>query len=258
MLMLEAIGGKRFPTLANLLSSSIPTIELGGPIAVRTAPEHQRVRPVGLVVALLECLLCNATSNLKPFLKTSNGVRNLVTTMSYHEELITPSTAPRSSTVHAISLSAHFTTHRARRPSSGRSSATRRSARAIALLRVLRLHPRLPAPPAPPFARATHRPTRNKPLVLLSAGVAVVTRMRNAATTTLTVGRAGAAGHRAALAAHAALWARRRSGTRSRATSASSSPTSPPPMARRSAHSRRAARCARSSSSCPSSRRRAR
>lgn len=44
--------------------------------------------PVGLVVQLLECLLCNATVNLKPFLKMTNGVKNLVGTLSHYEELM--------------------------------------------------------------------------------------------------------------------------------------------------------------------------
>ena len=85
--LLEAIGGKRFSTLHTLLNLLDMATDLGGPVAVRTAPEHQRV-PVGLVVALLECLLCNATSNLKPFLKTPNGVKNLVVTLSFYEELM--------------------------------------------------------------------------------------------------------------------------------------------------------------------------
>ena len=54
--LLEAIGGKRFSTLHTLLNLLDMATDLGGPVAVRTAPEHQRV-PVGLVVALLECLL---------------------------------------------------------------------------------------------------------------------------------------------------------------------------------------------------------
>lgn len=85
--LLEAIGGKRFSTLAVLLDLLDLAAELGGPIVVRSAEEHQRV-PVGLVVQLLECLLCNATSNLKPFLKVPNGVKNLVGTLSHYEELM--------------------------------------------------------------------------------------------------------------------------------------------------------------------------
>ena len=86
-MLLEAIGGKKFSTLAVLLQLLDMATELGGPIAVRTAAGHQRV-PVGLVISLIECLLCNATSNLKPFLKNTAGVRNLVTTLSFHEELM--------------------------------------------------------------------------------------------------------------------------------------------------------------------------
>ena len=67
--------------------------QLGGPIAVRSAAEHQRV-PVGFVVQLLECLLCNATSSLKPFLKMPNGVKNLVGTLSHYEELMYDADGP--------------------------------------------------------------------------------------------------------------------------------------------------------------------
>ena len=62
--LLEAIGGKRFSTLHTLLNLLDMATDLGGPVAVRTAPEHQRV-PVGLVVALSAC--CATTSNLNPF-----------------------------------------------------------------------------------------------------------------------------------------------------------------------------------------------
>ena len=85
--LLEAIGGKRFTTHTVLLGLLDTAMELGGPIAVRSAQEHQRV-PVGLVVQLVECLLCNATSNLKPFIKAPNGVKNLVGTLSHYEELM--------------------------------------------------------------------------------------------------------------------------------------------------------------------------
>lgn len=85
--LLEAIGGKRFSTHSVLLGLLDTAMEHGGPIAVRSAPEHQRV-PVGLVVQLLECLLCNATSNLKPFIKAPNGVKNLVLVLSHYEELM--------------------------------------------------------------------------------------------------------------------------------------------------------------------------
>jgi hypothetical protein len=85
--LLEAIGGKRFSTQAVLLQLLDTANELGGPIAVRSAPDHSAV-PVGLVVQLLESLLCNATSNLKPFLKTTNGVKNLIGTLSHYEELM--------------------------------------------------------------------------------------------------------------------------------------------------------------------------
>ena len=70
--VLEAIAGKRFSTLTVLLQLLDTVTELGGPVAVRSAPESQRV-PVGEVVRLLEVLLCNATSNLKPFLKTATA-----------------------------------------------------------------------------------------------------------------------------------------------------------------------------------------
>ena len=86
-MLLEAIGGKKFSTLAVLLQLLDMATEMGGPIAVRTAPEHHRV-PVGLVISLIECLLCNATSNLKPFLKNAAGVKNLVSLVSFHEELM--------------------------------------------------------------------------------------------------------------------------------------------------------------------------
>ena len=91
--LLEAIGGKRFSTLAVLLELLDTAAQLGGPIAVRSAPVRQRV-PVGLVVPLLECLLCNATSNLKPFLKMPNGIKNLVTTLSHYEDLIYDAEGP--------------------------------------------------------------------------------------------------------------------------------------------------------------------
>ena len=92
--LLEAIGGKRFPTLSVLLDLLDVAAELGGPIVVRTqASENMRV-PVGLVVQLLECLLCNATSNLKPFLKEPNGVKNLVGTLAHYEELMYDSEGP--------------------------------------------------------------------------------------------------------------------------------------------------------------------
>ena len=87
-MLLEAIGGKRFSTLSTLLQLLDTTAEAGGPIGVRSAPSEAGRVPVGHVLALLECLLCNATSNLKPFLKTANGVKNLVAMLSYHEELM--------------------------------------------------------------------------------------------------------------------------------------------------------------------------
>lgn len=85
--LLEAIGGKRFSTQPVLLQLLDTANSLGGPIAVRSAPEQSAV-PVGLVVQLLESLLCNATSNLKPFLKSTNGVKNLIATMAHYEELM--------------------------------------------------------------------------------------------------------------------------------------------------------------------------
>jgi hypothetical protein len=91
--LLQAIGGKRFSTLSVLLDLLDSTARLGGPIAVRKAAENERV-PVGLVVRLLESLLCNATSNLKPFLKRPNGVRNLVSTLSHYEELMYDPSGP--------------------------------------------------------------------------------------------------------------------------------------------------------------------
>ena len=54
--LLEAIGGKRFNTLPVLLELLQTVEELGGPIAVRKAPEQKRV-PAGLVLSLLESLL---------------------------------------------------------------------------------------------------------------------------------------------------------------------------------------------------------
>ena len=91
--LLEAIGGKRFSTLAVLLELLDTAAQLGGPIAVRSAAANLRV-PVGLVVQLLECLLCNATSNLKPFLKMPNGIKNLVSTLSHYEELMYDAEGP--------------------------------------------------------------------------------------------------------------------------------------------------------------------
>ena len=87
MNLLEAIGGKQFSTVRVLLQLLDTATEQGGPIAVRSARETQRV-PVDMVVELLECLLCNATANLKPFLKTANGVKNLVGTLSHYEEVM--------------------------------------------------------------------------------------------------------------------------------------------------------------------------
>ena len=91
--LLEAIGGKRFSTIAVLLELLDNTAKLGGPIAVRKAPPSKRI-PVALVVQLLECLLCNATSNLKPFLKMTNGIKNLVSTLSHYEELMYDAEGP--------------------------------------------------------------------------------------------------------------------------------------------------------------------
>ena len=85
--LLEAIGGKRFTTLAVLVSLLNQMEELGGPIQVRSAPEQKRV-PVTLVLRLLESLLCNATNNLKPFLKTKDGVRHLVTLLAQLDVLL--------------------------------------------------------------------------------------------------------------------------------------------------------------------------
>ena len=85
--LLEAIGGKRFKTLAVLVGLLSQMDELGGPIQVRSAPEPQRV-PVQLVLRLLESLLCNAPSNLKPFLKTKDGVRLLITVIARLDSLV--------------------------------------------------------------------------------------------------------------------------------------------------------------------------
>jgi len=92
--LLEAIGGKRFPTLAVLVELLDTAARLGGPIAVRKCVDVRQRVPVGLVVQLLECLLCNATSNLKPFLKMPNGIKNLVTTLSHYEDLIYDAEGP--------------------------------------------------------------------------------------------------------------------------------------------------------------------
>ena len=85
--LLEAIGGKRFKTLAVLVGLLSQMDELGGPIQVRSAPEPQRV-PVQLVLRLLESLLCNAPNNLKPFLKTKDGVRLLITVIARLDSLV--------------------------------------------------------------------------------------------------------------------------------------------------------------------------
>ena len=85
--LLEAIGGKKFTTLAVLVSLLGQMEELGGPIQVRSAPEALRV-PVQLVLRLLESLLCNATNNLKPFLKTKDGVRLLIAVIARLDVLV--------------------------------------------------------------------------------------------------------------------------------------------------------------------------
>ena len=68
--LLEAIGGKRFKTLAVLVGLLSQMDELGGPIQVRSAPEPQRVDgPDGaLVDVVVPHVLgiyrsCNATGN---------------------------------------------------------------------------------------------------------------------------------------------------------------------------------------------------
>ena len=79
--LLEVIGGKKFSTLAVLVQLLQLAEELGGPAALRDAPPAHRV-PLGLVLRLLETLMCNATANLKPFLKTKDGVRLLIAVLA--------------------------------------------------------------------------------------------------------------------------------------------------------------------------------
>lgn len=85
--LLEAIAAKRFGTLPALLRLLADVEACGGPLAVRSQPEEARV-PTGSVLQLLESLLCNATNNLKPFLKNAEGVRLLLAIVSHQEELV--------------------------------------------------------------------------------------------------------------------------------------------------------------------------
>ncbi|KAL3892835.1 MAG: hypothetical protein SGPRY_014738 [Prymnesium sp.] len=85
--LLEAIAAKRFATLPALLRLLADVEACGGPLAVRSQPEEARV-PTGSVLQLLESLLCNATNNLKPFLKNAEGVRLLLAIVSHQEELV--------------------------------------------------------------------------------------------------------------------------------------------------------------------------
>lgn len=85
--LLEAIGGKRFNTLQVLLRLLEASEALGGPIEVRRAPELHRT-PVGLVLRLLESLLCNSPTNLKHFMKSSNGIRLLLAIVDHQEALV--------------------------------------------------------------------------------------------------------------------------------------------------------------------------
>ena len=86
--LLEVIGGKRFNTLQVLLKLLEVAEDHGGPIAVRKVSDLAKRVPVGLVLQLLESLLCNATNNLKPFMKTANGVRLLLSVLDHQEELV--------------------------------------------------------------------------------------------------------------------------------------------------------------------------
>ena len=85
--LLEVIGGKKFSTLAVLVQLLQLAEELGGPAALRDAPPAHRV-PLGLVLRLLETLMCNATANLKPFLKTKDGVRLLIAVLARRDALV--------------------------------------------------------------------------------------------------------------------------------------------------------------------------
>ena len=86
--LLEVIGGKKFSTLAVLVQLLQLAEELGGPAALRDAPPAHRV-PLGLApLRLLETLMCNATANLKPFLKTKDGVRLLIAVLARRDALV--------------------------------------------------------------------------------------------------------------------------------------------------------------------------
>ena len=109
--LLEVIGGKRFSTLTVLVQLLQLAEELGGPAALRDAPPAHRV-PLGLVLRLLETLMCNATANLKPFLKTKDGVRLLIAVLARRDALVgMPDGEGLAILDHACNLLCYLTFH---------------------------------------------------------------------------------------------------------------------------------------------------
>ena len=109
--LLEVIGGKKFSTLAVLVQLLQLAEELGGPAALRDAPPAHRV-PLGLVLRLLETLMCNATANLKPFLKTKDGVRLLIAVLARRDALVgMPDGEGLAILDHACNLLCYLTFH---------------------------------------------------------------------------------------------------------------------------------------------------
>jgi len=84
--LLEVIGGRRFSTLGVLVGLLQEVDDRGGPCALAGAGELARV-PVGIVLQLLEALLCSAPNNLRPYLKIDHGVRLLVRFLASVDEL---------------------------------------------------------------------------------------------------------------------------------------------------------------------------
>ncbi len=208
--LLEAIGGRRFNTLVVLAGLLEQVEELGGPMRVRSAPTRARV-PVGLVLQLLETLLCTATNNLKPFLRQTAGPRLLVRALAHVDELVAD---PEGLEIldRACNILCYLTC--AHRPRHHRQPPRRTGDNARAL-----------CPPPPETQRVrragtTMRTPRQRSRLPTASLSSAASRKRRTATT-----RARSRGRARRCPTARRLRGRRRRGTRSRGTSPSSSLT---------------------------------